>query len=552
MTRPPSRRPSATPSAPNRTASTSGVSDTQTTTTSAARAASPALAATLPPSPARSSPRPSLRFQPVTSKPARRRFAAIAAPIVPSPTNAIRSTRVPPPCRRVSVPASGAAYHRDRGLAGDRAAPPGHRDARVRARGPRHRRDRGRRPDRGRLRGQEPRRSPRRRPGAAGRGPGPPVGLDVVARRHRRPRRGHARDVQHDAHRRGGRPRHRGEQRPVARRFAQRLDPRQPAVRGRLGEPRRAGDDPDELPRPGRGARGEHRPERGGHRRHGRPDPSPAGGRRRAVGARRRPRPGGQRGGPGAGRHRPGRVADGLDREPSRRSWRGPAGGSVGCPWLRRRRDRPGPRHRPRGRRRQPVRGRAAKAVRAPGGRPDPAADPALPARRLAGPARRGGAPPLDRRDPGAHRGRGAGRSRRGRRGRGDPQREHPERPRGARCRRRRHRPRPRRGPPAAAAGRDPSLDRADRVGPRRGHGHRDPQRRHAGDRRRRGRRRDPRPRPLPARPDAADVPSRRPRAGLCGGRGRGRPRQHRRLQPGAPVRARGPDARAWPATSST
>ena len=106
----------------------------------------PALAATLPPSPARSSPRPALRFQPVTSKPARRRFAAIAAPIVPSPTNAIRSTRVPPPCRRVSVPAAGAAYHRDRGLAGDRAAPPGHRDARVRARGPRHRRDRGRAP----------------------------------------------------------------------------------------------------------------------------------------------------------------------------------------------------------------------------------------------------------------------------------------------------------------------------------------------------------------------------------------------------------------------
>jgi hypothetical protein len=112
MTRPPLRSPSTTPSAPNSTASTSGVSDTQTTTTSAARAASAAVDATAPPSPARSSDRPADRFQPVTSNPARRRFAAMAAPIVPSPMNAIRSTRVKPPCRTLSVPATGAAYHR--------------------------------------------------------------------------------------------------------------------------------------------------------------------------------------------------------------------------------------------------------------------------------------------------------------------------------------------------------------------------------------------------------------------------------------------------------
>ena len=51
---------------------------------------------------------------------------------------------------------------------------------------------------------------------------------------------------------------------------------------------------------------------------------------------------------------------------------------------------------------------------------------------------------------------------------------------------------------------------------------HRDPERRHAGHRRGRPGRRDPGPEPLPARPDAADLPARRPRARLRGGR-RGR-----------------------------
>ena len=45
------------------------------------------------PSATRSAARPGVRFQAVTSNPARRRLAAIAAPIVPSPTNPIRSTR---------------------------------------------------------------------------------------------------------------------------------------------------------------------------------------------------------------------------------------------------------------------------------------------------------------------------------------------------------------------------------------------------------------------------------------------------------------------------
>ena len=107
MTRPPAASPSATPSGPNSTASTSGVSDTQVTTTSAARAASDGVAASAAPSATRSAARPGVRFQTVTSKPARRRFAAMAAPMVPSPTNAMRSTRTSC-CEMTSVAGRGA------------------------------------------------------------------------------------------------------------------------------------------------------------------------------------------------------------------------------------------------------------------------------------------------------------------------------------------------------------------------------------------------------------------------------------------------------------
>ncbi len=90
--RPPAASPSATPSGPNTTASTSGVSETQVTTMSAARAASDGEAASVPPSASRSAARPGVRFHAVTGNPALRRLAAIATPMVPSPTNAIRST----------------------------------------------------------------------------------------------------------------------------------------------------------------------------------------------------------------------------------------------------------------------------------------------------------------------------------------------------------------------------------------------------------------------------------------------------------------------------
>ena len=96
-----------------------------------------------------------------------------------------------------------------------------------------------------------------------------------------------------------------------------------------------------------------------------------------------------------------------------------------------------------------------------------------------------------------------ASRRRRGRRR--HPQREHAQRPRRPGRRRRRHRGCARCGAAAAAARGDPAHDRADRVGPRGRHGHGDPECRHAGDRRRRERGRDPRPRALPPGTDAAD-----------------------------------------------
>src|SRR5439155_364087 len=94
MTSWPSRAPSAAPLGPNRTASTSGVSDTQTTTASVAVATAAGLSARVTPRSSSSGPRPGLRFQAVTVKPARARLPAIAAPIVPSPRNPIRSSAI--------------------------------------------------------------------------------------------------------------------------------------------------------------------------------------------------------------------------------------------------------------------------------------------------------------------------------------------------------------------------------------------------------------------------------------------------------------------------
>ena len=92
----PSWAPAATPSGPKRTASTSGVSDTQTTTMSLAAATSAAVAANVAPRSASSGARPTVRFQTVSGKPARTMLAAIAEPIVPRPMKPIRSTPGPP------------------------------------------------------------------------------------------------------------------------------------------------------------------------------------------------------------------------------------------------------------------------------------------------------------------------------------------------------------------------------------------------------------------------------------------------------------------------
>ncbi len=163
MTRPPAASPSPTPPGPRMTASTSGVSETHTTTTSEARATSAGEPASEPPSATRSAARPGVRFHAVTSNPARRRLAAIAAPIVPSPTNPIRSTRylllAPSVTRTVTIT--------DDDLARNRPAADGHGPAGLR----RHRDDRRghrcRRPRRRRDRRAEPRRAGGRRPGAA-------------------------------------------------------------------------------------------------------------------------------------------------------------------------------------------------------------------------------------------------------------------------------------------------------------------------------------------------------------------------------------------------
>ena len=99
-TRLPAAAPDATPASPKRTASTSGVSDTIVITMSLAAAASAGLETTFTPSSPSSAARPGVLFQALTVKPARATLAAMAPPIVPSPTN---PTRIPtsPGCLRI-------------------------------------------------------------------------------------------------------------------------------------------------------------------------------------------------------------------------------------------------------------------------------------------------------------------------------------------------------------------------------------------------------------------------------------------------------------------
>ena len=125
-----------------------------------------------------------------------------------------------------------------------------------------------------------------------------------------------------------------------------------------------------------------------------------------------------------------------------------------------------------------------------------------------------------------------------------DAEREHAKRARGPECRRWRRRARPRCRPAPRAPRGHPAGDRARGVGPRGLDRHRDPQRRHARDRGRRGRRRDPRPGPVSPRPDAAGLPQGGAHAGVRRRRARGRPQRHGRLQPRAAPRARGPGDR--------
>ena len=108
MTRPPAASPSATPSGPNSTASTSGVSLTQHTTTSAARAASAAVGG-LGARPARAGPAPGpgVRFQPVTGNPARREVGGHRRPHRPEPHERDPLHRRPPAAwRRAYRPAA--------------------------------------------------------------------------------------------------------------------------------------------------------------------------------------------------------------------------------------------------------------------------------------------------------------------------------------------------------------------------------------------------------------------------------------------------------------
>jgi hypothetical protein len=91
MTSVPSRAPAVTPSAPNRIASTSGVSDTQITTMSLSAATAAGVSPNEAPRSTSSCPRPDVRFQTVSGNPARTMLAAMAAPIVPNPMKPTRS-----------------------------------------------------------------------------------------------------------------------------------------------------------------------------------------------------------------------------------------------------------------------------------------------------------------------------------------------------------------------------------------------------------------------------------------------------------------------------
>ena len=85
----PSLMPSAAPSSPKRTASTSGESGSMVIAMSAAPAASAGVPAPVAPSSSASSAaRAGLRFQTVSSKPATATFAAIGRPMIPSPRKA--------------------------------------------------------------------------------------------------------------------------------------------------------------------------------------------------------------------------------------------------------------------------------------------------------------------------------------------------------------------------------------------------------------------------------------------------------------------------------
>jgi len=95
MTRVPGLAVSKTPPGPASTSWTSGESGTMTATTSASWTASPIDAAPLPPCRTRRSTASGVRLTPMTSKPASTRWAAIGAPMMPSPTKEIVVMRLP-------------------------------------------------------------------------------------------------------------------------------------------------------------------------------------------------------------------------------------------------------------------------------------------------------------------------------------------------------------------------------------------------------------------------------------------------------------------------
>jgi hypothetical protein len=88
----PGAAPAATPSSPRRSARTWAPSTTMVNTASTPAAASAGLAATVAPcSAANASARSRVRLKTVRSWPARRRLAAIGAPMMPSPRNPTRA-----------------------------------------------------------------------------------------------------------------------------------------------------------------------------------------------------------------------------------------------------------------------------------------------------------------------------------------------------------------------------------------------------------------------------------------------------------------------------